>query len=129
MSEEIFSRPECVHTMCSQPEICKADLYCHFKAVKLPCDPGNRFAFKKIEWKGAPEETAPAPAGTWYFFGDDRPYLVCPECHHRARLGTHTISDDGTINPSIVCPMASCGDGVPRCTAHYYGRLEDWRKP
>lgn len=94
--------------------------------MKLSCDPHQRFTFKRVP--------APDPLvgnrhpGEWYFLSSgEAPYIVCPECGHAGRLGNHQIRADGSIEPSIVCPMASCGDGVVRCSAHYYGRLESYR--
>lgn len=93
--------------------------------TKLPCDPTQRYVFRRVDPPCAPLFHVPAP-GTWYQFVGEHAYIVCPECGHAGRLGHHGVDAHGMINPSIVCPMASCGDGVARCSAHYYGRLEGW---
>lgn len=94
-------------------------------AVKLPCDQANPFVFRNIS-----REAAYSPAGTpghWFLrSADEPPYIICPECGHAGRLGNHYIAEDGGISPSIICPRSECGDGVPRCSAHYYGRLDGW---
>lgn len=95
--------------------------------MKIPCSPFNRFLFAKTEPPVMGPDMKQRPGGSWYFLGDIAPYIVCPECGHAGRLGNHLVLADGTINPSIVCPMAQCGDEVERCTAHYYGKLDGWK--
>lgn len=89
--------------------------------TKVPCDPTKRFEFTFAEW-------GDAKAGNWTLDreGNPTPYLVCPECGHTGRIGNHSVTEAGVINPSIVCPMGACGDGVARCSAHYYGKLKNW---
>lgn len=69
-----------------------------------------------------------AKKGQWTFDreGGATPYIVCPECGHPGRIGNHSVDAGGTVNPSIVCPMGQCGDGVSRCSAHYWGKLVGW---
>ena len=43
---------------------------------------------------------------------------VCPN-GHLGGLGDHTIADDGTVSPSVVCPR-------PGCDFHDHIRLVDW---
>lgn len=35
--------------------------------------------------------------------------LSCPNCGQAASLIDHDIASDGTVSPSVVCPMAECG--------------------
>lgn len=65
---------------------------------------------------------------------DDPPYVVptwdpakaehvtavvaCPTCDALFTLQNHTIADDGTVRPSVVCPR--------RCGYHEFVRLEGW---
>ena len=44
--------------------------------------------------------------------------LICPKGH----IGQldHTIAEDGTVSPSVVCPESGCG-------FHEYVRLEGWK--
>ena len=59
--------------------------------------------------------------GTWYrVLGESAPALVCGGCGKSGgRLSDHEIADDGTVNPSILCPHDGCG-------WHVWGRLEGW---
>lgn len=69
-------------------------------------------------------EDAPKPA--WWRMGEDdpehfRPALVilrCGECGKTSTL-RHSIADDGTVSPSLVCPHG--------CGWHVWGCLEGWR--
>ena len=45
--------------------------------------------------------------------------ISCPKCGQPASLSDHTIADDGTVPPSLVCPY----DG---CEFHDYVTLKDW---
>jgi hypothetical protein len=69
--------------------------------------------------------TGDFPRGTWRAIirdGHRAASFACPLCDFRGGLGydsNHTITDDGTVNPSVVC------DG-PDCTFHEYIRLEEW---
>lgn len=91
----------------------------------LPCSPATPVLFRRAEYSGWPAHPEP---GTWYWFQktDSSPYIVCPRCGTPGRLSNHLIQADGAVSPSIVCVMQSCGDGVKRCDAHYYGRLEGY---
>lgn len=44
--------------------------------------------------------------------------MSCPKCGEQASLIGHTIKDDGTINPSVVCPN--------ECGFHEMVKLKDW---
>lgn len=49
--------------------------------------------------------------------------LCCPGCGKVALVGdNHTVSTDGTVSPSDVCPF-------PPCTFHEFIRLDDWDRP
>lgn len=44
-------------------------------------------------------------------------------CGHQMVLGKlHVVAADGTVSPSLVCPIAGC-------TFHEYVRLEGWADP
>ena len=100
----------------------------------IPCDPSRPHEFvRELRGMGVPrlsygQVTLPQPQpSTWYRLNDgEAPYCVCPECGHPGRLGSHDIDAQGLVTPSVVCPISKCGDGVVRCTAHYYARLLDW---
>jgi hypothetical protein len=88
----------------------------------IPCSPGERvvFRFNPVHQAALPGEWCLMP-------GDAHPYVVCPRCSRAGRLDSaHSVSEDGVVSPSIVCAMQSCGDGVRRCDAHYYGKLDDY---
>lgn len=96
----------------------------------LPCDPRQRVVFKYVKHEatlqplGSPEVPKEIP-GTWYWRNPgEAPFLTCPRCGHSGRLGKHSVNARGEVAPSIMCAMMSCGDGVSRCDAHYYARLE-----
>ncbi len=98
----------------------------------LPCNPKQRVAFayvnvdEKLAPLGVPEKVIPKP-GQWYWNKlGEAPYVVCPRCGHSGRLGNHAVDANGNISPSVACAMMSCGDGVSRCDAHYYGKLEGY---
>jgi len=44
--------------------------------------------------------------GTWWRFGESV-VLSCPKCGISFRLN-HTITEDGIVTPSVVCPISSC---------------------
>lgn len=50
--------------------------------------------------------------------GQPRATMVCANGHYGA-LVDHTISQDGTVTPSVVCPVTGCG-------FHEYVRLDGW---
>lgn len=45
---------------------------------------------------------------------------TCPN-GHRGMVDVHTIADDGTLSPSVVCAASGC-------TFHDYVRLEGWEE-
>lgn len=45
--------------------------------------------------------------------------VICCPAGHLGSLVSHTIADDGTLNPSLVCGREGCG-------FHEWGRLEGW---
>lgn len=70
--------------------------------------------------------------GTWKPFKDQLPpehehlvrhyaLITCPTCHKALSVGVggHSIAEDGTVSPSVVCPR-------PGCTFHEFVRLADW---
>lgn len=49
--------------------------------------------------------------------------LMCPSCGRVAMVGSnHTVSRDGTVSPSDVCPFSPC-------TFHEFIVLDDWDRP
>lgn len=47
-------------------------------------------------------------------------HLRCGGCkRHAGTMDNHVVETDGEVNPSILCPEASCG-------WHVWGRLEGW---
>jgi len=97
--------------------------------MKTACDPERPFEFARTE----PPIVADSKllAGTWFYNETGAaPSIVCPECgRHVGRLSKHVIREDGLVLPSIVCGLTWCGDGVKRCDAHYYGKLNGWKGP
>lgn len=100
----------------------------------LPCDPARRVVFRyepRNEYELHPmkvPEPQPYVPGTWYWFNPgEAPWIVCPRCGTRSRLSNHTVDSSGDVHPSIVCVKYRCGDGVSRCDAHYYGKLEGYK--
>ena len=48
--------------------------------------------------------------------------LCCPDCGRIQHLGdNHKVADDGTVEPSVVCPFT-----VDRCSFHRYIKLDVW---
>lgn len=95
----------------------------------LPCDPRQRIVFKSVKHEvtlvpgGTPQQPKDEP-GTWYWRNPgEAPFMICPRCGHAGRLGKHSVNARGEVNPSVMCAMMSCGDGVSRCDAHYYATL------
>lgn len=79
-----------------------------------------------------PRKAPGSSSGYWDFIQDDTLryiYIVCPDCglHStiRKRVGDtvsgHSISPDGTVNPSVVCPHTEVG-----CRFHQFVKLESW---
>ena len=46
--------------------------------------------------------------------------VSCPDCGQAASLSGHTISADGSVSPSLICPHNGC-------TFHDHIKLEEWR--
>lgn len=59
--------------------------------------------------------------GSWRdMFAERRMAIVaCPKCGQTYSLRGHTIADDGTVSPSLVCPAKACD-------FHEHVRLMDW---
>lgn len=55
--------------------------------------------------------------GTWWRWRTFI-FLGCPHCGTAAELD-HSIASDGTVTPSVVCPVIGCD-------FHEYVRLEGW---
>lgn len=47
--------------------------------------------------------------------------IKCPLCGFDGRLTSHTIKQNGDVNPSVVCPNEDC-------SFHEYITLEGWKK-
>ena len=46
--------------------------------------------------------------GTWRYGPDEgEAYLVCPGCGFDSLLN-HEIGPDGTVSPSVACPITTC---------------------
>lgn len=66
-----------------------------------------------------------APA--WWKIGPFHVLMRCSEGHGaslRTADGGHEIADDGTVQPSVVCP--STNDDGTACSFHEMVVLEDW---
>lgn len=46
--------------------------------------------------------------------------ICCPKCKKIGTLTDHTISGEGKVNPSLVCPN-------DKCNFHEYVQLEGWK--
>lgn len=70
--------------------------------------------------------------GEWrlHKFIDDMVIVIigCPVCGSEGSVQAHTIADDGTVSPSIVCMSRKCsGNGLTDGSAfHDFGKLDDW---
>lgn len=53
----------------------------------------------------------------WWSIGESV-FVVCPGCRTTLRLD-HAVADDGTISPSLDCP-------IPGCAFHDFCRLVGW---
>ena len=63
------------------------------------------------------------PPGTWTkVILDDKvtAKIACPNCGYKAFLD-HDIAEDGTVNPSVVCPFNGC-------SFHQWIILEGWHE-
>ena len=45
--------------------------------------------------------------------------VSCPDCGRSCSLSSHEIAQDGTVTPSLVCPLDDCD-------FHKFAKLEDW---
>jgi hypothetical protein len=54
-----------------------------------------------------------------YVTGKKSASVECPKCGNMYYLD-HTISDDGNVTPSLVCPFDNCD-------FHEFVVLEDWK--
>ena len=57
--------------------------------------------------------------GTWTIFAGKYVKVSCPECGAFGSLD-HTVADDGTLSPSLVCP--------DECGFHVFARLVDYQQ-
>jgi len=69
------------------------------------------------------------PPGHWFPVHRSIPdkwtaIIICPTCERPFEIPQHTIADDGTVAPSVVCGYQREG-----CSFHEYVRLIDWRIP
>lgn len=60
--------------------------------------------------------------GTWALTTDGSVVMTCPVCGNAGTIGTHSIADDGTVSPSIVC----ANGGAKGCSFHEFVRLAEW---
>jgi len=77
------------------------------------------------------EATQGRDRGQWWPRSDGSATYYCAKCGNPMSLGGHTVSEDGTLNPSVVCPWvirkenaiptAICG-----CGFHNHIRLVGW---
>jgi hypothetical protein len=59
--------------------------------------------------------------------GANRVSIRCPKCKNRSWLNkAHRVDAQGHVTASVLCCMASCGDGIARCDWHEYITLLDW---
>lgn len=62
---------------------------------------------------------------TWRSYKDQgkvlecSPVIVCPNGHYLS-IYKHTVSQDGMVSPSVVCPIDGCG-------FHEYIKLDNWQ--
>jgi len=63
--------------------------------------------YKPLTWKGAQTPTI-------------RTALVTCSNGHVSSLTDHTIADDGSVSPSLVCPYKNCN-------FHEFVRLDGWK--
>lgn len=65
--------------------------------IGIPHDEGSQRWPIGRRWKRV------GPLGVW---------MRCPDCGELASLEDHTIADDGTVTPSVVCPFCSFHESV-----------------
>jgi len=70
----------------------------------IPFDPN----YKPLTWKGGRSR-------------DSRTALVTCSNGHTSSLSDHSIADDGSVSPSLVCPYKNCN-------FHEFVRLDGWEK-
>lgn len=58
------------------------------------------------------------PTDHWEIRDGFSVYVTCPGCDRSMPLD-HDVADDGTVRPSLDCP-------VPGCDFHEHVRLERW---
>ena len=56
--------------------------------------------------------------------------MNCPKCGNAAALDGHTIAEDGTVSPSVVCPFkVKTKENLEEpCGFHDHVRLSGWGK-
>lgn len=70
--------------------------------------------------RSIPRGESKGEAGTWYpgsLDGASTVFLTCPGCGRSGPLDSHTIKDDGAVEPSIAC----------ECGFHEWVQLQDYR--
>lgn len=81
---------------------------------EMPTQPGT---YRRVRDYWADHCTKKGIANTYWA------EICCPGCGKVALLGSnHTVTDDGTVQPSDVCPF-------PPCTFHEFIQLDDWARP
>lgn len=71
----------------------------------------------------ATNRNVPQP-GAWRLIAPSMRHIFkaivnCPQCNKDAPLREHEIAEDGTVSPSLVCPMVNCD-------YHEKVKLDDW---
>lgn len=78
--------------------------------------------------KASPGDEIP---GTWMPIPEDNEFkrrrgekaeICCRKCGNVTAIRTHRVSTDGTVTPSLVCPINSCDE-------HVFGVFENWTPP
>lgn len=101
---------------------------------KLTCSPSARATLRyapRVEMLVPGEVPKPFVhvhvPGTWFWLNPgESPRIVCPRCGHVGVLRDHLIMSNGDVYPSVVCVLGRCSDGIARCDADYYAKLEKY---
>lgn len=90
----------------------------HFRRVSDDNDtPSERGTYRRIREYWADHCSRKGVANTYWA------ELCCPGCGRVAMVGSnHVVHDDGTVQPSDVCPFSPC-------TFHQFIVLDDWNRP
>ena len=83
----------------------------------------RRHVFKRGDWKDRWDKDA--VKGTYIpkiMDGKQSALLCCPDCGCIAGIDSHTIVENGEVNPSVVCDNEDC-------EFHAFVAFKDWGKP